>query len=153
MRRGGGGHKLGGAMRVLVVGYGNPIRRDDAVGLWIANRLALKGVETVSGWPFNPELIARIAAADLVFFVDADVRPGPVRWKKLRPKPTYPVLSHDPGPEELLSWAKALFKRAPKAWLVTVPGRDFSFGEGLTLSTRAMAERVVKRIERLLANT
>ena len=140
-------------MKVLVVGYGNPIRRDDAVGLWVANRLAVKGVETVSGWPFAPELIARIAAADLVIFVDADVRPGPIHWRKLRPKAVSSVLSHDPSPEELLSWAKALFKRAPQAWLVTVPGRDFSFGEGLSRYARSAAERVIRRIERLVAST
>jgi len=122
------------------------------VGLWIANRLAIKGVETVSGWPFTPDLIARIATADLVIFVDADIRPGPIRWRKLYPKATAAVLSHDPGPEELLSWAKALFKRAPRAWLVTVPGKDFSFGEGLSRYARSAAERVVRRIERMLAS-
>ncbi|NOX44592.1 MAG: hydrogenase maturation protease [Caldiserica bacterium] len=139
-------------MRILVVGYGNPIRRDDAVGLWIAGRLSGRpDVETVSAWPFTPELIARLAGADLVIFVDADVRPGPIRWRRVRPVPTA-VLSHSPEPGELLAWAVALFGREPEAWLVTVPGRDFSFGEGLSRYARSAAERVIRRIERLLAS-
>ncbi|MGY4706580.1 hydrogenase maturation protease [Candidatus Bipolaricaulota sp. J31] len=140
-------------MRILVVGYGNPIRRDDAVGLWIANRLAGRpDVEAIAAWPFTPEIIVRLAGADLVIFVDADLRPGPIRWKRVRPVPTA-ALSHSPRPGELLAWAKALFGREPEAWLVTIPGRDFSLGEGLTRYTRSAAERVIKRIERLLAST
>jgi hydrogenase maturation protease len=140
-------------MRILVVGYGNPIRRDDAVGLWIANRLSgREDVKTLSAWPITPELIVCLASADLVIFVDADLRPGPIRWKRVRPVPTT-ILSHSPEPGEFLAWAVALFNREPEAWLVTVPGRDFSFGEGLSRYARSAAERVIRRIERLLAST
>ncbi len=138
-------------MRILVVGYGNPLRKDDAVGLWVARRLSQEGVESIPAWPLTPELITRIAAADLVIFVDADARSGPIRWRKVRPKSTTAALSHGASPGELLAWARVLFGWAPEAWLVTIPGEDFSFGEGLSQHTKRRAERLVRRIRKMFA--
>lgn len=134
-------------MKILVIGYGNPVRGDDAVGLWVVERLSGHGgIEAVVAWPFKPELIFKIAEADLVVFVDADARSGPVRWRKLKPSPKPAALSHVPPPEELLAWAKVVGK-APEAWLVTIPGSDFSLGHGISPRTREAAEEVIHRLE------
>jgi len=46
-------------------------------------------------------------------------------------------LLHALLPEELLGLARALHGRAPPASLVTIAGRDFSFGEGLSAEVEA----------------
>ena len=60
---------------VLVIGYGNALRGDDAVGLRAAERLAadgrLPGARIDACHQLTPELAADIAAARLVVLVDA----------------------------------------------------------------------------------
>ncbi|HAF69956.1 MAG: Bidirectional NAD-reducing hydrogenase, maturation protease [Acetothermia bacterium 64_32] len=133
-------------MKTLVVGFGHPLRRDDGVGLWVARRLeGLPGVEVVTAQALVPELIPKIATSDLAIFVDARVGAGPVRWERLRPGPE-PSLLHSFSPKGLLSWAQRLFGRVPEAWLVTVPARDLSFGEGFSRPTLRAAQGLVGRL-------
>jgi len=138
-------------MKTLVVGFGHPLRRDDGVGLWVAQRLeGMPGVEVATAQALTPELIPKIATSDLVIFVDARVGSGPVRWEPLRPGGR-PALGHALSPQSLLAWAEYLFGSAPESWLVTLPARDLSFGEGLSPKTRLAAEGLLGRIRMYLA--
>lgn len=135
---------------ILVIGLGHPLRRDDGVGLWVASRLQNTADLKVMGTQdLTPELIPQVAVADLVVFVDARVGSGPVRWERVRPG-ARPALTHAFTPRGLLSWAEHLFGRAPEAWLVTVPARDLSLGEGLSPRTRHAAEALVGRLRAYL---
>lgn len=134
-----------------MVGFGHPLRRDDGVGLWVAGRLeGTQGVDVVSGQVLTPELIPKVAEADLVLFVDARAGTGPVRWERLRAS-ALPSLAHSLTPGALLAWAERLFSRMPEAWLVTVPARDFDIGEGLSPGTFRAASGLVERIRSYLA--
>lgn len=138
-------------MKALVVGFGHPLRRDDGVGLWVAQRLSdLPGVEVIAAQALALELVPKIATADLVVFVDARMGAGPVRWERIRPGPR-PALVHALSPQGLLAWAEYLFGDAPEAWLVTLPARDLSFGEGFSSWTRRAAEGLVGRLRAYLA--
>ncbi|HAZ28094.1 TPA: hydrogenase maturation protease [Candidatus Acetothermia bacterium] len=135
---------------ILVIGLGHPLRRDDGVGLWVASRLQNTDDLKVMGTQnLAPELIPQVAVADVVIFVDARVGAGPVRWERIRPGDR-PALTHAFTPRGLLSWAEHLFGRAPEAWLVTVPARDLSLGEGLSPRTRRAAEALVGRLRAYL---
>lgn len=138
-------------MKPLVVGFGHPLRRDDGVGLWVAQRLeGMPGVEVIAAPALTPELIPKLASADLVIFVDARMGAGPVRWERVRPG-ARPALIHALSPQGLLAWAEYLFGDYPEAWLVTLPARDLSFGEGLSLRTRRAAEGLVGRLRAYLS--
>ncbi|HDN19774.1 hydrogenase maturation protease [Candidatus Bipolaricaulota bacterium] len=138
-------------MKTLVVGFGHPLRRDDGVGLWVAQRLeGMPGVEVVAAQALTPELIPKIATSDLVIFVDARVGSGPVCWTRIRPG-VRPALIHALSPQGLLAWTEYLFGRVPESWLVTLPARDLSFGEGLSRKTRLAAEGLLSRIRTYLA--
>ncbi len=135
---------------ILVIGLGHPLRRDDGVGLWVASRLAsTDDVKVVGAQDLAPELIPQVAVADLVIFVDGRVGSGPVRWERIRAGDR-PALTHAFTPRGLLAWAEHLFGRAPEAWLVTVPARDLSLGEGLSPRTRRAAEALVGRLRAFL---
>ena len=138
-------------MKTLVVGFGHPLRRDDGVGLWVAQRLeGMPGVEVVAAQALTPELIPKVATSDLVIFVDARVGSGPVHWERIRPG-VRPALIHALSPQGLLAWAEYLFGGVPESWLVTLPARDLSFGEGLSRKTRLAAEGLLSRIRTYLA--
>jgi len=135
---------------ILVIGLGHPLRRDDGVGLWVASRLpSTEDVKVVGAQDLTPELIPQVAAADLVIFVDARLGAGPVRWEPIR-SANPPALTHAFTPHGLVAWAERLFGRAPEAWLVTVPARDLSLGEGLSSRTRRVAEALVGRLRAYL---
>src|SRR5208282_2268817 len=89
---------------ILVIGYGNTLRRDDALGCLIA--------DLVGCWQ-RPEVRTMSLA-------------------QLTPRgEDRASLVHAITPSVLLGLCKAAFGQCPGAWQVSVPGSDFSFGEGL----------------------
>ena len=58
---------------------------------------------------------------------------------------------HAISPRFLLGLCQAAFGRCPRAWLVSVPGSDFSFGEGLSAVADLGMRQALGTIERLIA--
>jgi hydrogenase maturation protease len=121
--------------RALVIGYGSPIRGDDAIGPLAADRLAAEGVpehvQVLSRHVLTAELAEDIAAADLVVFLDAaaDGAPGEVRARPLVPNASaVSTMAHFLDPRELLAWTETLYGLRPDAWLLTVSGHAFDYG-------------------------
>ena len=121
---------------LLVIGYGNTLRRDDGVGPRVAARveeLRLPGVLTMACPQLTPELADPVSQAGAVVFVDASVEQrGPVRMRRLGPSDSSQILAHAADPRILLALARDAFGRAPQAWIVTIPARELGFGERLS---------------------
>jgi len=126
------------AARILVIGFGNTLRRDDGLGCLIADEIALWNhpeVHSLSVPQLTPELTVAAADATLVIFVDA--RAGDAR-SEVHVEPLEPPdeggasMIHALSPQFLLGLTRAAFHRCPTAWLVSVPAKDFAFGEGLS---------------------
>jgi hydrogenase maturation protease len=144
-------------LRILVIGYGNPSRRDDGVGLAVANGLhECLGrpplVEREDGYdelgsPLDtlflqqlmPELAETLAQYDRVWFVDAHVGviPDPVRRVPLTPSMDPALVSHHLKPEALLALAAQFYGRAPQGELYSIPG----FASASGTSSARMRER------------
>ncbi|NJN95665.1 MAG: hydrogenase [Anaerolineales bacterium] len=134
---------------ILLIGYGNDLRRDDGAGLILAERLERvwrnQGVaaKLLPVHQLTPELAAEIAEPDIstVVFVDArviapdEVDPQ-VQVQSLNREPLTPSLGHYLDPATLLLYADRLYGRRPAAWLVTVPAADFGYDESLSQITR-----------------
>ncbi|MBP8271659.1 MAG: hydrogenase maturation protease, partial [Sphaerotilus sp.] len=79
------------AVRTLVIGYGSPIRGDDAIGPLAADALAAgplpPGLRVLSRHILTAELAEDLAAAETVIFLDAAAqgRPGEVQVRRLEP--------------------------------------------------------------------
>jgi hydrogenase maturation protease len=121
--------------RALIIGYGSPIRGDDAIGPLAADRLEAEGVPdgvaVVSRHVLTAELVPDIAAADLVVFLDAATvgTPGEVQLQRLTPDAhAVSTMAHFLDPRELLAWTDVLYDRRPDAWLVSVAGVRFDYG-------------------------
>jgi len=120
--------------QILIIGYGSPIRGDDAIGPLAADALAAgplpEGVHVVARHVLTAELVEDIAAVDRVIFLDAaaDGAPGEVRVRELFPDETaVSTMAHFLDPRELLAWCRNLYHHQPKAWLVSVAGQRFDY--------------------------
>lgn len=121
-------------MHTLVIGYGSPIRGDDAIGPLAAEALADAGVpahvDVLARHVLTAELVPDLAAAERVVFLDAcvDGTPGEVRVRELTPEPALAsTMAHFHDPRELLAWCEALYGRVPRAWLVSAAGARFDY--------------------------
>lgn len=147
---------------LLVLGYGNTLRGDDAAGPVAAEALAalnLPGVTVESFHQLTPELAARVAAFDRVVFIDAEpaldgeAHPQP-ELRELVPSSeagSSPLsfLGHHQDPRVLLAMAGQLFGQTPRAWLVAIEARSFELGANPTLPCAQGIARAVKLVEDL----
>jgi hydrogenase maturation protease len=140
-------------MKTLIIGYGNPLRRDDGFGGVIIETLKAEpaeGMEFIQTHQLMPELAEDVSQASQVIFVDASVDgiPGGV---KVRPviagERPVPKNTHYVAPQELLGIADLLYGHQPEAWLITVTGEDFGLGEGLSQGVEKQIPEVLAVIQ------
>jgi hydrogenase maturation protease len=128
------------APRVLVVGYGNPGRRDDGLGPAAVEGLEdddLPGVTVDVDYQLTVEHAAMVAAHDVAILVDAAVDgPEPFRFERLEPGPTETFSTHAVEPSAVAGLAVELFGARTEIWVLAIPGRDFE-GFEERLSERA----------------
>ncbi len=146
-------------MKTLLIGYGNTLRGDDAIGPVVAERIerALPAGQTdvtvMICHQLTPELAEDIAQFDRVIFIDAaeNLPPGEVRCVDLTDTTASPgETSHAVDPAWLLHTARILYGHAPQAHAVMIGGADFGLVEGLTDPAKAGVEQAVARIDELL---
>jgi hydrogenase maturation protease len=153
-------------MRTLVIGYGNPSRRDDGVAFVIVNALRRRlGAQPLEGnqdgfddlgqaldtlflQQLMPELAETLALYDRVIFLDAHVGvfPETIRRVTLEANPDRAIVSHHVKPAGLIEIARRLYGRAPSAELISVRGFDFDFGEELSPATAEAAAQAAEEI-------
>ena len=127
-------------MNVLVLGIGNPGRRDDGLGPALVERLANVSsldpdiaLTAEARVQLNIEDADLIRGYDLVVFADATTEGGePVRIEPLKPSATVAFSTHEMPPAAVLALCEELYDRAPEAWLLLVRGYDWDIGEGLS---------------------
>ncbi len=137
---------------ILVIGYGNDLRSDDAVGQRIADSVAtwaIPNVRSLAVHQLTPELAASLESTQRVIFVDACLASEEEAVVKVSPVEPVDsgnfILGHSSDPRSLLALALALYGHYPQAWLVTVPGINFDLGENLSpVAHRGVAEALEK---------
>lgn len=130
---------------LLFIAYGNTLRRDDGAGLALAEQLrpllCNQGfqVDLIAVQQLTPELAVEIAdpALHAVYFFDTalEEHPTAVQIQHIDATSVTPVLGHHLMPSALLLYAERLYRMCPPAWLITIPGSDFEFGEGFSPTT------------------
>jgi hydrogenase maturation protease len=153
--------------RALIIGYGNPYRRDDGVALVVINslrqRIGLHALEPDEdgldnlGYPVDtimlhqllPELVPVAANYEKLIFVDAHTSTLPEHVKVIEIHEMYgfQAVTHHLSPQMLLALVKDIAGRVPESYLVSIRGEDFDFGEGLSA---ACAERTVVAVDKIL---
>ena len=129
--------KRGRRPEALFVGYGNPLRGDDAVGRYVAGKLGGMVIHQLV-----PELAERLAAQELVVFIDArrDLEPGAV---EIMPIDETAVMTHSCSAGYLLKLTRQVYGRAPRGLMVGIGAESFEFGAPLSEPVRRAAQRAL----------
>jgi len=146
---------------VVVIGYGNPQRGDDAIGQEVISHLqALKipMVEAYAVTQLTPELSNKLAVADGVIFVDAcklgkadTVRVKPLTACGSEPAGSaVPASGHSCDPGSLLALTSSAYGRCPQAWWVEVPASDFTADNALSPLAERGVTQALQEIEGLI---
>ena len=143
--------------RVLLIGFGNTLRGDDALGPMAVEllRASLTHVELLSCHQLAPELAERLARCDRAIFVDAEDcgAPGTVRLERVSPAAdAVTSLTHHVQPAALLALARELYGRAPEALLVTGAGATFDGRECLSEPGRKALQEICRLVPQLIVD-
>jgi hydrogenase maturation protease len=143
------------AAGLLVIGYGNTLRRDDGLGPRVADAVAalrLPGVRGLACPLLTPELAEEVSEARTVLFVDAAVdAPRTVRMRKLSPAANSQVMAHAANPATILALARDVFGHTPEAWWLTIPAEDLGVGEGFSPLAQHGFRRALQEIGKRVA--
>jgi hydrogenase maturation protease len=152
-------HARTAGTKVLIIGYGSPIRGDDAIGPLVADRLEREGVPegvaVISRHILTAELVADLVEHDRVVFLDAavDGPPGEVRCRQLAPDAgAMSTMAHFLDPRELLAWCETLYGQVPETFLVSACGTSFDYANySLTPDAEAAIEPMIEQVRQLIA--
>lgn len=135
--------------RVLLIGYGNPGRLDDGLGVAVAEALAndaIPGLTVESNYQLTVEDAEAVARYDVAVFADAAVAgPEPFAFEIVRPRADAGVSTHSVEPAAVLELARDLFGARTAAHLLAVRGYRFDgFGQHLSNPARANLAAAVR---------
>ncbi len=144
--------------KVLVIGFGNPLRSDDSFGLRAVDKLKEEvkehDVEFIECQQLTPELAEKVSQAELVLFVDADMDgvAGSIHCRQIAPpRGKQPeAIVHHLDPCALLGLANTLYKKVPEAMLLTVTGECFGYGTQLSFEVSKALPGVVHHMKELI---
>jgi hydrogenase maturation protease len=141
---------------ILVIGYGNPLRGDDAVGQQVAQMLEMRllrdDLYVLTTYQLTPELAQNISHAQLVIFIDArdGSTPGTVVQISIQSADARGAFTHHVSPSSLLAAARDLYNTCPQAILFSVTGESFGYGQSLSLAVQAAVPRLLAAIEKTI---
>ena len=139
---------------MLIVGCGNPQRKDDGIGPYIVGRLAeirkdRRQIRFLTCHQLGTELLEAFKDADCVIVVDAAAEPIEAGWGLTEIAPdldTFSFTVHFIHPAYLLALMDSIYHKRPQMWVLSVQGDDFGFGEELTADALDRAEEIISRI-------
>lgn len=139
--------------RILIVGYGNPLRCNDGVG-WhaaeeLSRRLSAEDAEIIICHQLTPELADQASRADVAFFIDAarDGLAGELTCDALVPEAAAFSFTHELPPAAVLKLARELYGRCPQAFAVSLCGECFDHGEKLSAKVAESLPRLVELVQ------
>jgi hydrogenase maturation protease len=122
---------------ILLFGYGNPGRGDDALGPELIEhiaRLRLTDVECQNDMQLQVEHVTDLAECKRVLFIDADMSCAePFEFSEISAVKDDSYTSHAMSPTALLhAYGQVYGIDAPPAFLLRIRGYDFELGDQLT---------------------
>ncbi len=147
-------------MRILIIGYGNPLRGDDGIGWRVVEEIVSRQWSTANAQlkatavqQLLPELSETISAADVVIFVDAAVagEPGRIVVRTVTPALSDPgAFTHHFDAAGLLGYARTFYGRFPRAYLVTITAASLGYEETLSPIVKAALPELLRQIQSLI---
>lgn len=148
------------AASLLIFGWGNPSRGDDALGPALVARIEAASphhpewgkVALLTDFQLQPEHALDLEGRDRVLFVDASVSCSPPHaFDRLQPARDFGYTTHAMKPEALLAvFRQVTGREPPPAWLLTIRGDSFELGDPLGAAALAHLDAATCFVESLL---
>ena len=140
--------------KVIVIGFGSPIRGDDALGPIVADQLAEEitspHIEVLSRHILTAELAEVIRDATLVIFIDAAAvgEVGTLERHVIEPdQSTVSGMAHSVDARGLLAWTHGLYGRAPQGVLFSTRAATLDYAHcELSPTVAAMVQPLKDRV-------
>jgi hydrogenase maturation protease len=142
---------------VVLIGYGNSLRRDDGAGPALARLAEAWGgrgdLKVITPHQLVPELAEDLAEAGVVavLFLDASAHDSRgserVAIRPVGGEARSPAFGHHFSPAVLLRYAELLRGGPLPAWQITIPGIDFGHGEGLSGYSEQLLAVAFKKLQ------
>lgn len=125
--------------KILVIGYGNTLREDDAIGVLVAESLQEEACDEAIRYKvvqqLMPELAKDMSESDTVIFIDAsvEIRPGETKKEQLRCQPDSTTSNHHFfTAQHLLNLCYQLYNQSPSSYLYSMGVESIELKEGLS---------------------
>ena len=144
---------------VLVFGYGNLSRGDDALGPllleYVETHCDLNNIEILSDFQLQIEHALDLENRALVLFVDASVScDGAFDFSLLEPDRDKSYTTHAMSPAAVLDVYQSIKKQAPPpCFLLSIKAEKLELGEGLSTQAENNLEQACQFAKALLQNT
>jgi len=147
--------------KILVYGYGNPGRQDDALGVYCAAKIKKwaekhfpEAVDVDMNYQLNVEDAERISHYDTVIFTDASQEEiQPFLLSRLTPSPTQVEFTmHSVSPAYVLHLCQTLFGKKPESYLLHIRGYRWDFEEKLSEKAKQNLNKSIEALTALLKN-
>ena len=144
---------------ILIMGYGNPMRGDDALGPLAAETLRQRfagqdDVHVRAVHQLTPDLAEQLAAYDMAVLIDARhaAPEGQVFLEEVGAAAQAPsgAFSHYVTPGELLQVTETLYGVRPRLVLAGITATAFDVGQPLSAAVQEALPALVERIEALV---
>lgn len=141
-------------MKTLVIGYGNPLRSDDGIGIWMAEeiaRLNLPGVEVCTRQQLQVELVEECSAYDRIIFLDSSLDGEEFEIRRVKYQlEVGSATTHHLRIELLVSLAERLGIRGPEFYVGTLRCGNFEFGETISPDVLSRGRRAVNLVRDMI---
>jgi len=143
-------------MRLVVLGWGNDARGDDALGPLLTRRLVERfpDLDVIEDYQLQIEHALDLEGFDAALFIDAARHlVEPFAFREIGPSATRTPTTHALTPEAVLQvYADVLRRAPPPAFLLALRGTSFELGEGLSAGGAEALARASDFCEALLAS-
>lgn len=146
---------------LLVFGYGNPSRGDDALGPLFIDRAAdlpavrarAGEVEFLTDFQLQVEHALDLVGRRAVLFVDASAScPAPFALEQILPVRDASFSSHELSPAAVLqAYVDVVGKAPPPTQVLAIRGQDFELGQDLSRAAATALDAALARFESWLA--
>lgn len=144
---------------VLILGYGNTLRGDDALGIHAAHALhdfycTDGGVRVLATSQLTFDLAEDVSQAHLIVFIDAAEAglPGEIRSEKVLPAEEKVRFTHHWTPRTLLMLSKQLYGKAPSAVTLTMAVASTEVGVGLSEEVQHRLPELLEHVKAAVSN-
>lgn len=139
--------------KIAVILMGNLLRRDDALGITLKERIR-GDADLIDGGTKALSLIEVISMYDKVIFVDAvdfGGSPGDIEVFKLENLDNEILFStHSPDIKKMVELSRMLYERPKEAIIIGIQPHDLSYGMGLSSEIRSKLDVISKKIVEIL---